>query len=86
MSERGRKHLRELQSVLGPHTRALLFFCVFHNGIERVSAAGDIDPAYREALAEAMAAGVEVLAWRATVSTRGITPAGALPFTLDPQP
>ena len=86
VSERGRKHLRELQSVLGPDTRALLFFCVFHNGIERVSAAGDIDPAYREALAEAMAAGVEVLAWRATVSTRGITPAGALPFTLDPQP
>jgi len=86
VSERGRKHLRELQSVLGGDTRALLFFCVFHNSINRVSAAGDIDPAYREALAEAMATGVEVLAWRSAVTSRGITPAGALPFTLDPHP
>ncbi|MFC1578885.1 DNA/RNA nuclease SfsA [Pseudomonadota bacterium] len=85
VSLRGRKHLRELQSVLAADTRALLFFCVFHNGIDRVSAAGDIDPAYREALEEAVKAGVEVLAWRARVSTRGITPAGPLPFSLDPQ-
>lgn len=84
VSERGRKHLRELQSVLGADTRALLFFCVFHNGIDCVSAAGDIDSAYREALAEAMSAGVEVLAWQARVSTCGITPAGPLPFSLDP--
>lgn len=86
VSERGRKHLRELQSVLATDTRALLFFCVFHNGIDRVSAAGDIDPAYRETLAEALAAGVEVLAWRAAVSAGGISPVGPLPFTLDPQP
>jgi len=85
VSERGRKHIRELQSVLAADTRALLFFCVFHNGIRKVSAAGDIDPAYREVLAQAMAAGVEVLAWRTRVSTGGLEPAGPLPFTLDPQ-
>ena len=65
-------------------TRALLFFCVFHNGIRGVSPAGDIDPAYRQALEQAMAAGVEVLAWQTRVTTRGITPAGPLPFALDP--
>ncbi len=84
VSERGRKHLRELQAVLGSDTRAVLFFCVFHNGIKTVSAAGDIDPAYRDALLEAMAAGVEVLAWSAAIDTSGIDLAGPLPFTLDP--
>jgi sugar fermentation stimulation protein A len=84
VSERGRKHLEELQGVCGGDTRALLFFCVFHSGIERVSVAGDIDPRYREALEAAMAAGVEVLAWRADVRPSGIELAEVLPFTLDP--
>jgi sugar fermentation stimulation protein A len=84
VSERGRKHLRDLQSVLAGDTRSLLFFCVFHSGIKAVSAAGDIDPAYRDTLADALAAGVEVLAWGADISTSGIRLARALPFSLDP--
>jgi sugar fermentation stimulation protein A len=84
VSARGRKHLEELQAVLAADTRALMMFCVFHNGIDRVSAAGDIDPAYRATLAAAIAAGVEVLAWGARVTTGGLEPAEALPFTLDP--
>ncbi len=83
VSERGRKHLRELQSVLEDETSAVLFFCVFHSGINSVCAAGDIDPRYRDALAEAMAAGVQVLAWRADISTTGIELSRQLPFTLD---
>jgi len=83
VSERGRKHLRELQSVLDNETEAVLFFCVFHSGINSVCAAGDIDPRYREALAEAMAAGVQVLAWRADISTTGIELSRQLPFALD---
>lgn len=84
VSERARKHLVELQSVLAPDTRALLFFCVFHAGITSVSAAGDIDPAYRDALAKALDAGVEVLAWGADISHLGINLARPLPFFLDP--
>ena len=84
VSERGRKHLREMEAVLAQDTRAVLFFCVFHSGIRTVSAAGDIDPAYRDALAEAMAAGVEVLAWGAQISASAIELAGPLPFFLDP--
>ncbi len=84
VSERGRKHLRELQSVLDDGTDAVLFFCVFHDGIKSVCAAGDIDPRYRDALAEAMAAGVQVLAWRADISTTGIELRRELPFALDP--
>ena len=85
VSERGRKHLQELQAILDANTRAVLFFCVFHQGIDRVSAAGEIDPRYRDALEQAMAAGVEVLAWRATIAPGGIELQQALPFTLDPQ-
>tara|TARA_R110002110_G_scaffold362241_1_gene571971 strand:- start:27439 stop:28149 length:711 start_codon:yes stop_codon:yes gene_type:complete len=84
VSDRGRKHLLELSSMLQPGTRAMLLFCVFHNGIQRVSAAGDIDPRYRDTLAQVMADGVEVIAWRARVSKHDIQLSGQLPFSLDP--
>jgi len=84
VSERGRKHLRALQAVRDETTRAVLFFCVFHQGINSVNAAGDIDPRYREALQQAMTAGVEVLAWGASISPQGIELLRPLPFSLDP--
>ncbi|GAB3286227.1 DNA/RNA nuclease SfsA [Parahaliea aestuarii] len=84
VSDRGRRHIRELQGVIDDETRALLLFCVFHSGIHRVCAAGDIDPKYRDALAEAMAAGLEVQAYAAEVTTRGLSLARRLPFSLDP--
>jgi len=84
VSVRGRKHLLELQEVLDSETRSVLFFCVFHAGIDRVSAAAGIDPAYRETLARAQAAGVEVLAWRAAVTPATLLLEQPLPFTLDP--
>jgi len=84
VSDRGRKHIRELQSVLAPDTRALLLFCVFHRGVDRVCAAGDIDLAYRDALEEAISAGLEVQAWRAEVSPTALELTEQLPFSLDP--
>lgn len=85
VSERGRKHLRELASVAAEaDTRAVMFYCVFHNGVDRVATAGEIDPRYRDTLAEVLEQGVEVLAWRAEVTPAGITLVEALPFALDP--
>ena len=52
--------------------------------VQQVAAAGEIDPRYRDALAEAQAAGLEVLAWQADVSPAGVTLARELPFSLDP--
>jgi sugar fermentation stimulation protein A len=86
VSSRGRKHLQALQAIRDESTRALMFFCVFHQGIERVSAAGDIDPAYRDALALAMEAGVEVLAWATKITPAGLELGESLPFALDPLP
>ena len=84
VSERGRKHLRALQAVRDKTTRAVMFFCIFHRGINTVSAAGDIDPRYRDALQQALAAGVEVQAWGASISPQGIDLLRPLPFSLDP--
>lgn len=85
VSDRGRKHLQELAKIAQTkNTRAVLFFCVLHEGIERVSTAGEIDPRYREAMREALDAGVEVMAWRAQMNPREIFLHEAVPFTLDP--
>lgn len=86
VTSRGRRHLEVLAERLDEQTRCLLVFCAFHAGVSRVSAAGDIDARYRESLAMAMAAGVEVQAWGCTVSTAGLSLCERLPFSLDPQP
>ncbi len=82
VSERARRHLRELQQLAEAGERAVIFFCVFHAGIQRVKPAWDIDPAYAEALLAATAAGVEAMAWAADISPRGIELARELPVEL----
>ncbi|MEH6584989.1 MAG: DNA/RNA nuclease SfsA [Halioglobus sp.] len=84
VSERGRKHLRELASIRDESTRAIMFFCALHEGVQRVSAAGQIDARYRDALSEVMDQGVEVLAWAAAVSPLNIALARPVPFGVDP--
>ncbi len=84
VSDRGRKHLVELAGVRDKTTRAVMFFCALHEGVRRVSAAGQIDPRYRDTLAEVMRQGVEVLAWGTSISPEGMSPTGPLPFSIDP--
>lgn len=69
---RGSKHLRELAALARQGMRAVQFYCVNLSGIEAVRAAEEIDPAYAAALADAKAAGVEVLAYGAEVSPEGL--------------
>ncbi|WP_435635030.1 DNA/RNA nuclease SfsA [Pseudomonas solani] len=69
---RGSKHLRELAALARQGMRAVQFYCVNLSGIEAVRAAVEIDPAYAAALADAKAAGVEVLAYGAEVSPEGL--------------
>ena len=82
VTERGRKHLRELQQMVADGHRAVLLFCVNHTGIEQLSVAAHIDPAYAGVLREALAAGVEVLAYRAQMDTRQIRLQQPLPLAL----
>ena len=84
VSSRGRKHILSLQAALADDTRSLLVFCAMHTGVRQVCVAGDIDPAYRDALSTAMQAGVEVLALSCEVSTDGVSVRSVVPFSLDP--
>ena len=65
VSERGTKHLRELMQMVREGHRAVLLYCVQHTGIEWVEPADVIDPLYGKTLREAMAVGVEVIAYGA---------------------
>ncbi len=84
VSDRARKHLDELAALARAGERAVIFFCVFHTGIERVRPAWDIDPRYGEALLAALAAGVEAMAWTAEVSPAGLELVGELPVETTP--
>ena len=81
VTSRGTKHLRELTQVVSNGDKAVLFFCVQHTGIDRVSVAKMIDPNYSKALEQAMAAGVEILAWGAQMSPQSIALERPLPFS-----
>ncbi|MFD1215037.1 DNA/RNA nuclease SfsA [Microbulbifer celer] len=80
VSARGTKHLRELQKLAENGVRAVLFYCVQHSQIETVEAAAEIDPAYAAALEQAIAAGVEVLAYRAVMGAEEIRLTEPVPF------
>lgn len=60
---RGAKHLRELAALACDGVRAVQLYCVNLSDIDAVRAAVEIDPGYAAALREAVAAGVEVLAY-----------------------
>ena len=72
VTTRGAKHLRELTALAASGQRAVLIYCVNLSGITAVRAAQEIDPEYAAALAEAKAAGVEVLAYGTRISPAGI--------------
>lgn len=83
VTARGTKHLRELMEMVNQGYRAVLCFCVQHTGIESVSPADKIDPVYGETLREAITAGVEVLAYRATIDTQQIRLNKPLPVRIN---
>lgn len=71
VTTRGQKHLRELMAQAEAGERAVLLFCVNHTGITEVRPADRIDPAYGALLREAVARGVEVMAWQADLAVAG---------------
>lgn len=72
VTSRGQKHLRELMEVAASGQRAVLFFCVQHTGIEQVSSADSIDPAYGKMLRAAIEGGVEVMVWGCSITPEEI--------------
>ena len=60
--------------------RGVLIFCVAHTGIDKVAIADDIDPLYDEAVRNAIATGVEVLAYRCRITPTTLVLDGSVPF------
>lgn len=82
VSARGTKHLRELVRLKAQGLRPVLVFCVQRGDVDEVRPADAIDPLYGATLREAVAAGVEVMAWRAKVTARAIALETRIPVTL----
>jgi sugar fermentation stimulation protein A len=83
VTSRGAKHLRELMDMVNQGHRAVLFFCVQVNSALKMEVASHIDPEYAKILAEAIAVGVEVIAWRADLSADEIVLSQAIPCLQD---
>ena len=73
VTERGQKHLRELMGVAAAGERAVILFAVLHSAIDRFSPAHHIDARYARLLIEAQTKGVEILAYKAELSTEMMT-------------
>jgi len=73
VTSRGAKHLGELSTRVEAGDRAVQLFIVQRSDCHTLRPAEDIDPVYAQALRDAAATGVEVLAYACHVSTDGIT-------------
>ncbi len=69
---RGQKHIRELIQCIEKGHRATLFFMVMHTGINQLKIAQHIDPAYADLIQQAVLKGVELLAYKASISLKDI--------------
>jgi len=79
VTERGQKHLKELMDMVAQGHRAVMCFVLQRADGEHVGPADAIDPEYGRLLREAASCGVEILAYRARVTTREIRLVKAVP-------
>ncbi len=74
VTERGTKHLRELQAMIREGSRAAIVFFIHREDVSVFRPAYEIDPAYAEELERAQAAGVEILPVRAGLNVESEGP------------
>jgi sugar fermentation stimulation protein A len=79
VTSRGARHLRELARVVRSGQRGVMLYLVQRTDCTRWAPAREIDPHYARTLRRVARQGVEVLAYRARVTPRGITFDGKLP-------
>ena len=68
VTERGIKHLRELQGMVGEGHRAAIVFFVNRGDVQGFDAAREIDPQYAQELDKAINAGVELLPLKVAIA------------------
>lgn len=79
---RGRKHLLDLQRLVGEGHRAVIFFLIQRCDANHFEPANAIDPDYGLALRQAVSAGVELVAYDVVIDTRRIALSRRLPYSL----
>jgi sugar fermentation stimulation protein A len=72
VTTRGLKHLHELAALVSKRNRSVMFYLIQRMDAEEFRPADPIDPAYGEALRQAVAQGVEILAYDVHIDLRGI--------------
>lgn len=72
VTTRGQKHLEELMAMKKEGHRTVLFFAVLREGGTHFEPAAHIDPTYASLLSDAVAAGVEVMIYRAVFNKSSI--------------
>lgn len=82
VTTRGKKHLSELQLLLAPKTRCVIFFLVQRMDAELFTSADEIDEQYGVELRKAHANGVEILVYDVDVDLQKIGLNKGLPFKL----
>lgn len=83
VSLRGQKHLRELTRVVEAGQRAVMLYCIQRADVTGFRPADEIDAEYGQMLRSALAAGVEVLAYAASVSPQEIQLAQAVELRIN---
>jgi sugar fermentation stimulation protein A len=79
---RGAKHLDDLAAAVEAGARAVLLFVIQIPSADRFAIARDIDPDYAAAFDRARAKGVEILAWRCSVTVEGIEIVAPVPIVV----
>jgi sugar fermentation stimulation protein A len=86
VTERGTRHLAELEAMVRAGHRAALLFVALRSDARRVAPADDIDPIYGAALRRAAAAGVEIHAVRCQVGPSELAVLEPVPVLLSHRP
>lgn len=82
VTARGTKHLQEMTKLMHQGVRAAMVYVVQRDDCQTFCLAGDIDPVYAKAAAEAFAAGVEVYVYACRISASAIKLYRPLPISL----
>jgi sugar fermentation stimulation protein A len=82
VTARGTKHLQEMTALVRQGRRAVLCYCVQRSDAGEVRPADHIDATYGRVLRQALAAGVEAIAYGADVSVQGIDLVRPLPVSI----
>ncbi len=83
VTQRGFKHLVELQREVKSSRRCVMFYLVQRTDGSSFAPAGHIDPGYARELRKAHAAGVEILVYTTRITLEGVGLGGKIPFCLE---